>query len=98
MAACPSVALAPGVRPIGVRRRRGARSARVAGGRGIGSHRAIDEAGEARGSRHALVEHELQPRRMPQPKLPAELPAQEAGRAREPAADLRGAVRRRRTG
>src|SRR6185437_919012 len=44
---------------------------------------AIDDPGEARGLFGRVIEHELEPRRMPQPQPPPDLAAQEAGGAGE---------------
>jgi len=58
-------------------------------------HGPIDEAGEARRALNTLIEHELEPRCMPQSQPPAELPAQEARGACESLAHLGGRVLRR---
>ena len=50
----------------------------------ITGHRAIDEARQPLGPLHAVIEHELQPRRVAQPEPPSKLAAQEAGRVRQP--------------
>ena len=44
---------------------------------------AVDEASQARSVLGGVVEHELEPRRVPQPQAPAELAAQEAGGVRQ---------------
>jgi hypothetical protein len=63
---------------VGVGRRLGACLVGAILGDGL-----IDEACQACGVRGAVVEHELQARRMAQSEPPAEFPAQESGRARE---------------
>ena len=61
----------------------------------IARDRTVDEVRETRGALDAFIEHELEPRRMPQPQAPSELPAEKTRGVREALPYLRGGMERR---